>query len=55
MNNLNWEFFEAYKRLDELCKQILLNDRGISEYIDEMSNEVKDIGLLPTGKMIINN
>lgn len=39
MNNLNWEFFEAYKSLDELCKQILSSDRGISEYINEMSNE----------------
>lgn len=39
MNNLNWEFFEAYKRLDELCKQVLLSDRGISEYIKEMENE----------------
>ena len=39
MKNFNLEFLEAYKRLDELCKQILMSDRGISEYIDEMSNE----------------
>ena len=39
MNNINWDFIEAYKSLDELCKQILSSDRGISEYIDEMSNE----------------
>lgn len=36
MNNLNWEFFEVYKKLDELCKQTLLSDTGISEYIAQM-------------------
>ena len=30
---------EAYKSLDELCKQILSSDRGISKYIDEMDQE----------------
>lgn len=33
------EFLENYKNLDALCRQILSSDRGISEYIDEMSNE----------------
>ncbi len=33
------EFLEKYKNLDELCKQILSSDRGVSEYIDEMSKE----------------
>ena len=33
------EFLEIYKNLDELCKQVLSSDRGVSEYIDEMSNE----------------
>lgn len=33
------EFLEIYKNLDELCRQILSSDRGVSEYIDEMSNE----------------
>lgn len=39
MNNIILEFLENYKSLDELCKQILSSDRGISEYIYEMSNE----------------
>lgn len=39
MNNNILEFLEAYKSLDELCKQILSSNRGISEYIDEMNHE----------------
>ena len=39
MNNNILEFLEAYKSLDDLCKQILSNDRGISQYIDEMNHE----------------
>lgn len=39
MSNIILEFLEAYKSLDELCKQILSSDSGISKYIDEMSNE----------------
>lgn len=34
------KFLEAYKSLDELCKQILLNDKGISQYIEEMEHEI---------------
>ena len=32
-------FLETYKKLDELCKQVLSSERGISEYIEEMSND----------------
>lgn len=40
MNSNNiLEFLKNYKNLDELCRQILSSDRGVSEYIDEMSNE----------------
>lgn len=39
MNNIILEFFEQYKHLDELCKQILSSDRGITEYIEEMDHE----------------
>lgn len=39
MDNLILEFLEAYKSLDELCRQILSSDRGVSSYIDEMDNE----------------
>lgn len=39
MDNMILEFLEAYKSLDELCKQILPSNKGISEYIDEMNRE----------------
>ena len=39
MNNKIMEFLETYQQLDELCRQILSSDRGISEYIDEMDYE----------------
>lgn len=39
MNNNILEFLEAYKNLDDFCKQILSSDRGISKYIDEMNHE----------------
>lgn len=38
-NNIILEFLEKYKNLDELCRQVLSSDRGVSEYIDEMSKE----------------
>lgn len=40
-NNAILEFLKTYKKLDELCRQILSSDRGVSEYIDEMSSESK--------------
>lgn len=39
MDNLNLQFFEAYKELDEMCKQVLSSNRGVSAYIDEMEKE----------------
>ena len=44
MENNILNFLEAYKSLDEICKQILSTDKGISDYIDEMSNNSR-IGL----------
>lgn len=38
-SNTVLDFLKIYKKLDELCRQILSSDKGISEYIDEMSNE----------------
>lgn len=29
-------FMEAYKRLDNLCKDLLSSDKGITEYIRQM-------------------
>lgn len=39
MNNIILEFLETYKSLDELCKQTLSSDKGISKYIEEMNYE----------------
>lgn len=39
MDSLFIEYLEAYKSLDELCKQILRSDKGISKYIEEMEND----------------
>lgn len=41
MDNIILEFLEAYKSLDELCRQILASERGVSEYIDEMDKETQ--------------
>lgn len=32
-------FLECYKQLDELCKQVLVSDKGISSYIEQMEQE----------------
>ncbi len=36
MPDQTMRFLEAYKELDELCKQILSSTRGVSAYIEEM-------------------
>ena len=41
MNNRILDFLEAYKNLDELCKQILSSDVGISKYIENMEEEIQ--------------
>lgn len=42
MDILILDFLEAYKNLDELCKQILSNESGISQYIIEMECEEQE-------------
>lgn len=32
-------FLDEYKRLDELCKQVLDSDKGVTEYISEMEKD----------------
>lgn len=39
-------FFEEYKSLDNLCKDILESEKGVSEYIERMENEER-------GRMIV--
>ena len=36
MKNLNQQFFEEYKKLDKLCKEIYGVNVGITNYIDDM-------------------
>lgn len=38
MDNLNQAFLEEYKRLDQLCKDFLYSDTGISTYIAIMDD-----------------
>ena len=47
MDDIILKFLKAYKKLDELCKQVLGSSRGISEYIDQMQNEGEDCSQIP--------
>ena len=40
MESINLKFYEAYKKLDQLCKQVLSSNYGVSEYIAKMENTV---------------
>lgn len=41
MESLDNEFFETYKRLDKLCREIFDCQNGVSEYISQMENTPK--------------
>ncbi len=41
-------FFDAYKRLDNLCKDCLRSDKGISTYIEFMENTAPDKRKIPS-------
>lgn len=36
MNNINYSFFEEFKRLDKLCGELYGSQHGVSHYIDDM-------------------
>ena len=36
MNNIEIIFFEEYKKLDNLCKDLLGSNQGITQYVNEM-------------------
>ena len=36
MDNLNYDFFEEFKHLDKLCKEIYNDQYGVTHYIDDM-------------------
>lgn len=38
MRNLNYTFFEEFKRLDKLCGNLYQQPHGVSLYIDEMQS-----------------
>lgn len=50
MTNFILEFLEAYKSLDELCKQIFNSEKGISTYIEEMENTLHGYNTIPCWK-----
>ena len=35
MNNIEITFFEEYKKLDNLCKDLLGSNQGITQYVNE--------------------
>lgn len=36
MDNLNYVFFEEYKRVDKLCREMYGDDNGVTNYINDM-------------------
>lgn len=38
MDNFNYDFFEEYKVLDKLCRELYGGQNGITQYIDDMKN-----------------
>ena len=47
MKNEVLDFLEAYKSLDKLCKETLMSDKGVTQYITEMD-------LAPQGKYVVS-
>lgn len=41
MGNLNYDFFEEYKVLDKLCRELYGGQNGVTQYIDDMKNVLK--------------
>ena len=38
MNDIERDFFDEYKKLDNLCKDCFNSEQGVSAYIEEMDN-----------------
>lgn len=38
MENINYIFFEEFKRLDKLCRDIYKSSHGVTDYIDDMKS-----------------
>ena len=38
MSKLNDDFLEAFKRLDKICREMYMNEKGVTSYINDMEN-----------------
>lgn len=47
MDNLNHAFFESFKQLDKLCKEIYDDPHGVSQYVDDMKKSATNHRLVP--------
>lgn len=47
MDNLNHAFFESFKQLDKLCKEIYDDPHGVSQYVDDMKKSATIHRLVP--------
>ena len=54
MDDMILIFLKTYKKLDELCKQVLSSTRGISEYIDQMQSECGNYSKVPNWDKDLN-
>ena len=50
MSELNDEFIEAYKRIDNFCKDSLCTDKGVTSYISEMRGKTDGYKFVPGWK-----
>ncbi len=50
MSKINDEFMEAYKRIDQFCKDALGTDKGVTSYIDEMREKADGYKYVPGWK-----
>lgn len=42
MNKLNYTFFEEFKRLEKICKDIYNSNTGVTDYINDMKSVPKN-------------
>lgn len=47
MDNLNYAFFESFKQLDKLCKEIYDDPHGVTQYVDDMKKSATNHRLVP--------
>ena len=47
MSKINDEFMEAYKSIDQFCKDALRTDKGVTSYIEEMRTKTDGYKFVP--------